>query len=186
LIRVIAPHDLAPILSVHLDASGASNSDNAKGQTDMKDLEVSLIEIRIQLERERQAIELSIQDVDRVIALVQARNVKAPNQAEPNEKSSSERKPEEEKIETADHRYKEMAIEAVREAGLEGMAPQKLRDELGINQQRFKALVTTLVASNRICRIGERGRGVKYVIPRSHTSIGLNGADHAHANGLTR
>ena len=137
----------------------------------------SLLNIRAELERERETVEAGLADIDRVIALLRSRN--AGNASEGRNRESPHCRNirgNESKSEPAHDRYQEMAIDALMEAGTNGLAPQKLRDDLGLEHQRFKALVRTLLGERKICRIGEKGRGVRYVLPKLAAEPQTNGS----------
>ena len=69
-----------------------------------------------------------------------------------------------------------MALDVIAEAGSTGAAPQKVRDDLGLDQQQFRALIGKLLAASKIRRVGERGPAVRYVLSKSPASAQVNGA----------
>lgn len=156
----------------------------------MNETLASLLSIRAELEREREKVDTSLADIDRVIALLRSRSPASGSEGHNGHEGLHSRSigGKESKAASAHDRYQEMAIDALREAGAIGLAPQKLRDDLGLDQPRFKNLVRTLVAASEICRIGERGRGVRYVLPKLVTKPETNGSvpyqtSHARENG---
>jgi hypothetical protein len=143
----------------------------------MNEMLDSLLSIRAELEREREKVEAGLADIDRVIALLRSRNPAIASEGRNQESPHCRNIPDNEsKSEPAHDRYQEMAIDALMEAGANGLAPQKLRDDLGLEQQRFKVLVRTLLAESKIRRIGERGRGVRYVLPKLVAEPETNGS----------
>jgi hypothetical protein len=146
----------------------------------MNEILPCLLGIRAELESEREKIDSSLADLDRVIALMHSR-ISANNSEKQSGQgvlhSWSVTKTEAKSVPTGD-RYQEMAFDALTEAGPGGLAPQKLRDDLGLDQLRFKVLVSKLIAGGEVSRVGGRGRGVRYVLSKLMVKSATNGAAH--------
>ena len=150
-----------------------------------EDTIASLVELRAALEKDRDRIFGEIASIDRVIALIRARdgargNDDAHRQRKDRTPRSNGRRVSvpisERHLLDNDELTEAMILDAIAEAGSGGLAPQKLRDDLNLDQQRFKALVGKLLAAKKIYRIGERGPGVRYALSSSVVLTHTNGA----------
>jgi hypothetical protein len=145
-----------------------------------EDTIASLAELRAALEEDRDRILDEIASIDRVIALIQARdgtrrNDDADRQRKDRTPDSKEPISERHLLDN-DELTEAMILDAIAEAGSTGLAPQKLRNDLNLDQQRFKAFVGKLLAAKKIYRIGERGPGVRYALSKSLFLTQTNGA----------
>ena len=148
----------------------------------MKDTIDYVEELRGQLEAEAERIGADIAAIERVVALIKARPENKQWHAQElgrNGKSSIDEPPAiAPPSQSSDTFTQAIWMDALAEAGDHGLTPRELKQGIGLDDTSFKVFVAKQLAAGTICRIGQRGPGVRYKLTRLPAAVSNGSMEH--------
>jgi len=148
----------------------------------MKDTIHYVEELRGQLEAEAERIRSDIAAVERVVALIKARAENKQRHALELGKNGMSSIDEPPAIAAPSHSSDTFTqaiwMDALAEAGDHGLTPRELKQGIGLDDASFKVFVAKQLAAGTICRIGQRGPGVRYRLTRLPAAISNGSTEH--------